>query len=175
MLDREPLRAQHLTLLDYWSGLESGGKIPSRALVNPLDVPRLLKNIGLMDVVQAIGGAFRFRYRLVGTQINHITGTEFTDQWLHEARTGDYGTFLQQLYTDSVTRKVPVFSRTSVKYADGRELETDRLVLPLASDGENVDMLLFSNLFRSTSMTFGFKTFHADDIVEMEESLRVAA
>ena len=54
VLDRSPLRAQHLTLLDYWIGLEAGGGLPSRAAVNPLDIPRLLKNIGMIDVVQVM-------------------------------------------------------------------------------------------------------------------------
>lgn len=175
VLDRSSLRAQHLTLLDYWSGLEAGGRLPSRAAVNPLDVPRLLKNIGLIDVVQDVGGNYRFRYRLVGTQMNHITGTDFTDRWLSDVESGEYGTFLEKLYTESVVRRTAVFSRTTMQYADDRELETDRLLLPLATDGQNVDMLLFSNLFRSSSMTFGLKPFHLDDVVWMEERLRVAA
>lgn len=175
MLDRSSLRAQHLALLDYWSGLEAGGGLPSRAAVNPLDIPRLLKNIGLIDVVQEVGGTYRYRYRLVGTHLNHITGTDFTDCWLSDIRSGEYAGFLQRLYTKSVVRKAPVFSRTTVKYSDDRELETDRLLLPLATDGENVDMLLFSNLFRSSSMTFGLKPFHSTDVVWMEESLHVAA
>ncbi len=175
MLDRSPLRAQHLTLLDYWSGLEAGGLLPSRAAVNPLDVPRLLKNIGLIDVVQEIGGGYRFRYRLVGTQMNHITGTDYTDRWLADVNSGEYAAFLERLYTETVARKAPVFSRTTMKYSDDRELQTHRLLLPLATDGENVDMLLFSNLFRSSSMTFGLKPFHSDDVVWMQENLRAAA
>lgn len=175
MLDRNSLRAQHQTLLDYWSGLVSDGRLPSRAAVNPLDVPRLLKNIGLIDVVQEVSGSYRFRYRLVGTQMNHISGTDLTDRWLNDVESGDYGTFLERLYTESVVRRTPVFSRTSMQYSDDRELETDRLLLPLATDGQNVDMLLFSNLFRSSSMTFGLKPFHLDDVVWMEERLRVAA
>lgn len=175
VLDRSPLRAQHLTLLDYWIGLEAGGGLPSRAAVNPLDIPRLLKNIGMIDVVQEVGGNYRFRYRLVGTQMNHITGTDFTDRWLSDIKSREYGAFLERLYTECVVRKAPVFSRTTMQYADDRELETDRLLLPLATDGENVDMLLFSNLFRSSSMTFGLKPFHSDDVVWMEENLRVAA
>lgn len=175
VLDRSPLRANHLTLLDYWTGLEAGGKLPSRVAVNPMDVPRLLKNIGLIDVVQEVGGNYRFRYRLVGTQMSHITGLDLTDRWLHDVKKGEYGAFLEQLYTDAVTSASPVFSRTAMKYSDGRELETDRLLLPLAADGTNVDMLLYSNLFRSPSMTFGLKPFHPDDIVWMAESLRAAA
>lgn len=175
VLDRSCLRPQHLTLLEYWDGLEAGGVLPSRAAVNPLDFPRLLKNIGLIDVVQEVAGTHRYRYRLVGTQLNHIAGSDFTDRWLGDIKSGEYVAFLQRLYTESVDRKAPVFSRTTVHYSDDRELETDRLVLPLATDGEHVDMLLFSNLFRSSSMTFGLKPFHADDVVRLEESLRLAA
>ncbi len=175
MLDRSYLRAQHLTLLEYWNGLEAGGGLPSRAAVNPLDLPRLLKNIGLVDVVQEVGGICRYRYRLVGTQLSHIAGADFTDRWLSDIKSGEYVAFLQGLYTECVDRKAPVFSRTTMQYSDDRKLEADRLVLPLATDGENVDMLLISTLFRSSSMTFGLKPFHSDDIVRMEESLRLAA
>ncbi|WP_281017867.1 MULTISPECIES: PAS domain-containing protein [unclassified Minwuia] len=175
MLDRGHLRPQHLTLLDYWSGLEAGGRLPSRSAVNPLDLPRLLKNIGLIDEMQEVGGNYRYRYRLVGTQMNHITGMDLTNRWLTEVKSGELVALLESLYAECVVGRTPVFSRTTMQYSDDRELETDRLLLPLATDGTNVDMLLFSNLFRSSSMTFGLKPFHSDDVVWLEESLRLAA
>ncbi|MDF1719698.1 MAG: PAS domain-containing protein [Minwuia sp.] len=175
MFDRSHLGAEHLSLLDYWQGLGGTKGIPSRSAVNPMDVPRLLKNIGLIDVVTDIAGLTRFRYRLIGTRINHIYGSDFTNRWVHESKTGAHGEFVAQLYLDAVTRAVPVFSRTMITYGDQRELQTDRLVLPLSGDGKTVDMLLFSNLFRSENLTFGLKPFRFEDIAEVEESLRIAA
>lgn len=175
MLDRSPLSTDHIALLDYWTGLEAGGRIPSRAAVNPIELPRLLKSIGLIDAVPEIGGTFRFRYRLVGTRINHIHGSDFTDRWVHEERSGVHGELVEQLYLDAASRRAPQFSRIRMKYVDNRELEIDRLVMPLASDGENVDMLLFSNIFRSENLTFGLKPFRIEDVANVEESLRIAA
>lgn len=140
-----------------------------------MDLPRLLKCIGLIDVVPEIGGAYRFRYRLVGTRINHIHGSDFTNRWVHDEKAGAQGELVEQLYLDATTRRVPLFSRICLKYVDDRELEIDRLILPLASDGENVDMLLFSNIYRSENLTFGLKPFRFEDVAEVEENLRIAA
>ncbi len=175
VLDSSLLRTEQRTLLDYWQSLEAGGRIPSRAAVNPLDFPKLLKSIGLIDVVTEIGGDYRFRYRLIGTQINHIHGTDYTDQSVNDAEAGAYELSMAQLCRDTVTSRGPVFSRIRMTYADGRELETDRLVLPMASDGKVIDMLMFSYLFRSENLTFGLKPFRVGDIVHSSESLRLAA
>lgn len=54
-------------LTEYWVSIRPPGLLPGRQHFEPLDVPALLPNLWLVDVIR--GAAPRFRYRLVGTNI----------------------------------------------------------------------------------------------------------
>ena len=53
-------------LYDYWRSLCRGGRLPSRRDIDPLDIPDLLSNIFLLDV---IGDAEDFVFRLAGSLV----------------------------------------------------------------------------------------------------------
>lgn len=56
--------------LTYWQSL-GGDRLPSRQGLDPLDIPELLPNIMLLDVLDQ---GRDFRYRLAGTAIEHNFG-----------------------------------------------------------------------------------------------------
>ncbi|HVJ41102.1 MAG TPA: PAS domain-containing protein [Dongiaceae bacterium] len=56
--------------LRYWKSL-GGNRLPSRRDIDPVDIPELLQNVMLLDVLD--GGA-DFRYRLAGTAIERNFG-----------------------------------------------------------------------------------------------------
>lgn len=129
----------------YWSALRGERACPSRADLDPADIPKLLPHIGLIDVEPA---PLRFRYRLIGTHMNEMFGEDFTGTYLDAAKGGNYASFLHDLYAEAALDRRPVYSESVFGYRDRRHLAIRRLVLPLAqSDDAPVRMLLFSNTF----------------------------
>ncbi len=131
-------------LYDYW--LEKAGvrAMPSRQDINPVDFPRLLPQISLIDVDQA---AKRFRVRLAGTRLREIYDREITGCYLD---TLDWGAMAD--YWVSAYDRVVEASKPAQGMVRGPRESKDHLVqfwlrLPLADDGEKVNMILCYDAF----------------------------
>ena len=78
---QEPEASKFRALFDYWRSRRNGEGLVLRASVDPVDIPHLLANVFLVDVVR--DAVTRYRFRLVGTRIcnleGNITGT-FLDE-----------------------------------------------------------------------------------------------
>ena len=74
---RENIRAFY----EYWHSKRRGNQIPLRTEIDPLDIPKLLRNIFLVDIFD--GPPVDYRYRLVGTEIVELDG-ECTGMYLSE-------------------------------------------------------------------------------------------
>ena len=90
-------------LYDYWLSKHVGGRPPTRAELDPpLEVPRLIAHIMLIDVVDGS----RFRYRLAGTAYWDRYGFELTGMWI-EGRVPaevDFRVTLQAVQDDGMPR-----------------------------------------------------------------------
>jgi hypothetical protein len=64
----------------YWRGLAPDG-LPSRASIDPIEIPDLLANVMLLDVLE---GGQSFRYRLAGTAIEHNFGASIKGLLLND-------------------------------------------------------------------------------------------
>lgn len=135
------------SLYDHWLSIHpGGGKLPSRRDFDPMAVPQLLPHILLLD---AEGRPPRFRYRVIGTRMVDALGGDLTGQWLDEAhRRGDQ---VPQFpgYAQVVTERAPQWRRGPPHFASYIDKCTgmERVFLPLASNGEDVDMLLIIAVF----------------------------
>lgn len=145
-------RPQHKKLFEYWRAKAPPGRLPSRQSIDPLDLPDLLPWIILFDVVWE-GAGPRFRHRLVGTGSAQRAGRDATGLWFEEAYEGDI--LASQLAAFSEIAKTTMPSLTRVRLPiEGREyVEHDRLILPLASDGETVDVLIALMVFDDAPKT----------------------
>lgn len=135
------VRAVH----ENWSRLRNDGLLPSRADFDPVAMPALLPSICLIDV-QA--DPQRFRYRLIGTAIVPILGAEYTGRWLDECMGGfessDFSNALKAVARDGQ----PCHFRGISSFRFSRDVaEIEHVILPLARDGRNVDMILGSFVF----------------------------
>ncbi len=125
-------------VLAYWRRRRGGNAMPRRQDIDPVDIPSLLPFVILLDVV---GDPPRFRKRLVGSGIVQKEGVESTGQWLDEG--------VNPVIRDEVIRqhveatRSPAGSCYAVEFTgnDGKLYSYHRLLLPLSSDGEKVDML----------------------------------
>lgn len=129
-----------LRFYEYWRAICPAGGLPSRACFDPTAIPDLLPGIWLLDVHRA---PLRFRYRLVGTRIVQAIGREVTGQWLDEAhpRVVRDPAYLGR-YRAVVETGVPSHRRGQIRlwqHDDYREIEN--VVVPLAADGQAVDIL----------------------------------
>ncbi len=138
--------ARLIELYRYWHSRSRGRAMPSRADIDPTDIPRLLPSIILTDVVE---NGRRFRYRLVGTTITHAAGLEMTGRYLDEVLPGpDYQTYILSLYRQVADRRRPVYSESEfIAPSTGTEWQAIRLLLPLSSDGVTVDIVLAGQVF----------------------------
>jgi len=139
-------------VFDYWEGKRAARGIVSRSDLDPIDIPRLLPHIGLIDVL----GREHFRYRLIGSYMNDMFGQDFTGSELDRAKYGPYMEFLRGLYDRSAGAGVPIFNEAYFGYARLPDLIVRRLILPLRpGPSEPVNMLLFANSFRTASSIAG--------------------
>jgi hypothetical protein len=135
-LDR-PENAAFLEFYEYWVRTAAGRAMPARADIDPLDIPRLLPNVFLMDVVP--GTPRRFRFRLVGTRIAELEG-EMTDRFLDEFVPGAAAAAMSRHYDEATEGRISVRHET-LHWREREYINYDVLLLPLSSDGETVDML----------------------------------
>jgi hypothetical protein len=133
-------------LYDYWRGLHPVAGLPGRQHFDPLDIADMMPLLWMVDIVRS-GVAIRFRYRLLGTRHVRAMGRDYTGWWVDEAHDAFltspvYAQYLQVAEGEvSRRRGRPVFHVHPDYY------EMERLMLPLARDGENVDMALAMTLY----------------------------
>ena len=137
-------------LLDYWRSKKRGRAMPSRADIDPTELPgSLWPHLILLDVVHE-GDLPRFRYRVLGSTFVHAFARNPTGEFIDEAlpaRNG-YSEYVTGIYREIVAIKKPIYTENSFTL-DGQVVPmfTRRLSLPLSADGETVNMALASALY----------------------------
>lgn len=133
------LRA-HRELFDYWSSLRRRGRLPARADISPEAFKRHLPTVSLIDV--DAGEPERFRLRLAGTGLYGLFGREITGLELDEAYPGPAADYWRRELATVTRTGRPGAGVHALDWRDGAALSVFWLRLPLASDGERVDMIL---------------------------------
>jgi hypothetical protein len=133
-------------LYRYWADKKHGRALPARGDLDPMEIPQLLPNIGLVDVV---GDPPRFRYRLVGTAITHAIGRELTGRFVDELPIDrDYVEHLLSLYRTTLEERRPVYSEGDfIGLPYKASWRSFRLLLPLSRRDDRVDMILVGQIF----------------------------
>jgi hypothetical protein len=146
----EPL-LPHLTdpllrrLALYWIGKCRGERLPARADIDPAEISDLLPFLYLIDV-ERDASRYRYRFRLIGTDIVSRAGRDATGSYLDElAYSSDRvvtGSDVAEEYRAMIESGLPRFDKRYALWPDREHQFYHRLVLPLASDGRTVDMLI---------------------------------
>jgi hypothetical protein len=126
-------------LFDYWQRKRNGRFAPARADVVPTEIRALLPRL---FIVELVGSPPRFRFRLAGTLVVERFGEEITGRYLDELDLDALNREIGADYMKTAESRAPVCSRWSYVKHDGTPLRYERLLLPLSSDGETVDMIL---------------------------------
>jgi hypothetical protein len=128
-------------VLDYWNAKRGDRFAPPRSAIEPGDLKALLPRMKLIDVVPAADGSLDFRFRLSGTEIGTILKTEITRTRPRDLKPPQFGALIHDHYAQCVTARRPLLHRVAID-APRQFHSYVRLLLPLSSDGSNVDMLL---------------------------------
>ena len=149
LLDTDQFHPKIRQLYDYWLSLHPPGGLPGRQHFDPHQVPRLLAGLRLVEVHH---DPFRLRYRLIGSRIDRVIGHSFTGRWVDEVHAGDpnYPELLED-YRATVAQRAPSWRRGPPRVRHDDKCATlEVLRLPLATDGQTVDMVLSLTLFFDT-------------------------
>lgn len=130
----------------YWRGKAAGRAMPSRADIDPTDIPKLLPDVMLVERLE--NG--RYRYRLIGTENALAHGVNATGRFLDEVLPGpDYSAHVLSLYAESVEQRRALYSECLFFSPARRDPErhTKVLFMPLSPDGLTVNMVFVIQIF----------------------------
>ena len=140
--------ARFRRLADYLAAKAPPGKLPGRKHIDPLELADLLPWVMLIDVIPQASGEPRYRIRLKGTEVVAIQGSDGTGKFVEEVLNGKEGLAIVRAYGEILRSREPQYRRGNVASIGREHVPYERVAFPLASDGENVDMLLlvFANV-----------------------------
>jgi hypothetical protein len=123
--------------------------MPSRADIDPTEIPFLLPYISLVDRLDG-----QFRYRLSGTAIAQQFGQEMTGKPVgFYVMPPEHAVAQRRLYERIFATGEALFVSAEYKTQLGTVHDVSRVMLPLAADGINVNMTIFSRIARFASHT----------------------
>jgi hypothetical protein len=137
-LEEHRAAGELVRLYRYWLDKRGGRPTPARADINPLEFSFAIGRVSLIDVV---AGPRRFRYRLVSTAITNRLGYELTNKFTSDIQDDDTRRYVEDLYGRVLDARLPLFEKNT-RIFDNKLWQHEALVLPLAADGERIDMLM---------------------------------
>jgi hypothetical protein len=123
---------------DYWRRKRMGRFAPRRSDIDPSELIEVLPRVMLVDVQRE---PLDFRYRLSGTGICDVHGSDLTGRRPRELLPAAYGALVERHYRECVARRSPLLHLVMLDSAE-KLRSYARLLLPLSEDGEAVTMLL---------------------------------
>lgn len=132
-------RTQLQRLFDYWASKRGHGRLPGRTDIDPIDLPDLLPNFMLFEVLDQRS---EFRIRLAGTKVEEIFGGGMKGKTLSSIAQRDRNAEVWQSFDRVIATGEPEFRADSLHNVDKGYVLFERLLCPLAADGATVDHVL---------------------------------
>ncbi len=120
------------------------GALPGRADFSPIEMRAFITDLYMVDVLPglAAGAAARFRYRLIGTEITARTERDVTGRFFDEVYPAETLENFSASFHWIARHKLPLRSYGTMAFSNKGFLAFEALEVPLASDGEQVDIIL---------------------------------
>lgn len=135
--------------VDYWLSIKPETGLPGRQHLDPLDIPHLLPNVWLVDVHR---DPLRFVFRLVGTGIVGFFGSDPTGRGLGDVFENFEETIAYQDFCRIVEDHKPRWRRGRPVLFHLKNInQLERVYLPLARNGADVDMIFCLSVFGAES------------------------
>ncbi len=124
----------------YWQERRGGRVAPSRADIDPVDLPAsLLPHLLLIDVEH---DPLDFRYRLAGTAADHIHGLRLRGVRVLDLKPAPFARMLHEDLVRMAQDLAPQYVRHGFTNREARVRRFRVLRLPLSDDGARLDMVL---------------------------------
>jgi hypothetical protein len=132
--------ARVIELHRYWLARRGERRFPSRADIEPTDIPRLLAGIMLLNVHY---DPLDFEYRLIGDNIVSRTGS-LKGKRVRAAALRNPASTAYDNYCRMIASGVPQFLQGSgiAAYGPGRKIAVSRVHCPLSTDGTVIDNIV---------------------------------
>jgi hypothetical protein len=137
----------HRQIYAYWQQKRGSRRMPSRADIDPTEIPRLLPNLLISEYLPE-GEVGRWRYRLAGTAIAAAFGRNPTGRYIDELTKGDYRAFIERIHRMVREDQRALFCASEYTGARDIPMSAKRLLLPLTTDGQQVDQIITLLVFR---------------------------
>lgn len=92
-------------LYGYWRSCAQSRPIPSRYDIDPIDIPHLLPGLSLLDTGEDLEG---LRYRLAGTRVREIYGTEITGRAVFDTGLQHKKDYWRSVYEKVIGESIPM-------------------------------------------------------------------
>jgi len=137
----DPAYPDLAVILRYWNNKRGERFAPPRSAIDPSDFIDALPRVKLVDVLRGSNDELDFRFRLAGTWIGNILGTELTHLRPLDLQPPQFGTMVHEHYAQCVRERRPLLHKVEIDSVR-RIHNYARLLLPLSSDGAQIDMLM---------------------------------
>ncbi|MGO8952675.1 MAG: PAS domain-containing protein [Rhodomicrobium sp.] len=92
-------------LYGYWRSCAQSKPIPSRYDIDPVDIPHLLPGLSLLDTGEDLDA---LRYRLAGTRVRDIYGTEITGRTVFDGGLQHKREYWLPVYRKVIEEQIPM-------------------------------------------------------------------
>lgn len=122
----------------YWRS-RCAERLPSRAMIDPVDIPSLLPHVVIHGVRRA---PLDFVYRLIGTEVRRHMSEDRTGQWMSAIPGQRAPSQIWDNLAKIVETGRPLLNQTPYVGPHREFLRMESVQLPLAADGVHVDVIL---------------------------------
>ena len=148
-----PVDAEYRTLIvdpdirrfvEYYQDKRGAGRHPPRAALDPLDFRYVLGDVVIIAANRSPldrARAWHFRYRLIGANVVARDGYDLTNKTLEDMPEPEYRERVRATWTEVCDSGLPAHHLREL-VLDERTRRYEVVVLPLASNGEDIDMLI---------------------------------
>lgn len=136
--------------LDYWKSKCADGNLPSRRDIDPTEIPTLLPWLSIVEIV-AVDDQLDYRMRLEGTGVASAFERDITGKCASEIYSDERLAQIREMYRSISQAKSPRIIEYKTMRRD-IEVTYQRLILPLATDGNDVDFFLVMFAFPDPNM-----------------------
>jgi hypothetical protein len=157
-------------LYEYWLGKNRDNRPPTRAdLDPPLEIPRLLPNIYIMDMIEE-----GFRARVIGSEITRRAGRDNTGRMLDPVTMQD-----RAVPAYAILLRRVVETQAPLIYSAGRgsvaRFAAIGLLLPLMGQDETVEMILGGLFYEVARTSSQPEYWEAGSLTELQFSELLAS
>ena len=132
-------------LHDEWRSRCRGQGFPARAAFDAAEMTYILGNLSLIEVRRH---PLRFYFRVHASNIAARTGFDMTRKFLDQNPDATLRTLILDHFLRTLDERRPIATRHEQECTDQAVLNCEALALPLARDGENIDMLMTGLMWR---------------------------